>query len=300
MVPHFRKIITIWSANAWRMVNKDCANAVQDMPVNMVLRPASFQLTEEDIKCLAGRLQLVDVQLDVLRVKTTQRDVIQACDLDIMHVLLQAVYPFTTSMTHIIIKSIYNLHIFLPDLLTHSNRLTHLNISSHCSTLEMWNLLPDTLRSLRCSLIIGPTSGSKKLPHLQAFSDHSFRNENNNLVTAGVIRGIMEIAPQLQKFVRKEPVFFNVTHDTLIEDIIYIEQVIDNGLCTDHSGNQEYTVRLSLAEVMAPFLTQLALTHPMMLTSLVVVSDLNKFPDRTAIKNKIVIAFPNASIKIER
>lgn len=283
-----------------RLANEDGSNAIQDIIPHIVMHPTIIQVNDTDIDGLAARLTSTGGSLSIFRVKTTPRDVRQACDTAVMGKLVAELYPFMSSVHHIVIKSVTNLDTFLPRLLSLSS-LTHLNISAQHSTAELWKILPVGLLSLRCTLIDGPLHNAHILPNLYAFSDHSVSPDR--LIGPGIIKGVLNVAPNLAKFVRKQHVLFSISDsDTDTQGMVYLEQCIVNGLCTNHGGGHAYNVGLSFNNVMMlnPFLSEVINTHPMVFASEIIVSHINNCPERAAIIDNITLAFPNASIKIMR
>lgn len=299
-VPEFRKILYLYHlTHATRLMNKLGSMAIHDIPFNIVMHPTSFPLTGADIIELAAKFSEAETQHKVFCIKTTPSDIRRDCDVDLMGKLLNAFGPSTCSITHLIAKGITNLGIFLPHLLTHSFRLTHLNISSYHTTAAFWSIIPNTLQSLRCSVDVGPQPHTPRLHNLRAVSDHGMQ-----ALGVSILYNILCMAPGLEKLMRKQPQLFSVSNDEAMDDsivpaIISLEQRITDGLRIDYA-DQLYKVGLSYSadnNTLIPLLSRISNIHPMMFASDVIIPNLNNCPDRSLLINKIIDAFPNASVR---
>lgn len=306
LVPEFRKALSLRGlTKTIRMVNRDGANAIQDCGFS----PVMSGLTAREIDHLADRFRVVGVQLQTLRIKTTVGDAVRPCDPDTIGRLMARFAPFIGKITRIVVRSATDLDALFPQLFMRStsiddscgNRLAHINISAQPSTVGMWTILPSTIRTLRCSLQAGPPPGMERaLNALETVSDHG-----SAPIGVDVVGGVLRIAPNLRKFVRKhgDGVSFFVTDaddlGTAVDTMEHVEQRIGAGLATDHQAGQNFQVYLafdSCPEELSAFLCRLSARHPMEFASSVVV--LLAIIGPQTVRERLAEAFPKADVSL--
>lgn len=297
-VPEFRRVLSLSGLTPLtRLVNKDFANAIQDSAIRIILQPG-FQLTEADITGLSLKLANAGVRLPSLCIKITPRDVSGECDTALLMFVISAIRPHASVITYLIMKGASNIDLCLPHMFSMSDRLTHLNVASQTSTAEFWKCLPSTLVSLRCSISTPPSQDTPTLASLRAVSDHGVQQLGISTIDA-----ILHIAPMLNKLVRKEVQLYGITEaeagDVATAPAMFrLEERIRGGLFTDHVGGQNYNIGLSYSAMNDTLTPLLLVVQPMTFVLNVTLMHLNNCPHRASTLNKILHAFPNASVKV--
>lgn len=304
LVPQFRKALAVRGlTKTVRLVNRDGANAIQDCGFSPILS----DITSQDIEHLAQRFGLVGIHLQTLRIKTTSSDNVQECDQHNLNKLISDFRPFIGAVTRIVVRSATNLDSFFPKLFMCSSMMVHINISAQPSTVEMWTLLPPLLLTLRCSLQAGPlwrndgrSAPVRFLTKLKTVSDHGHAP-----IGVDIIGGILHIAPNLRKLVRKQQDgvgFFVTDADDLqhaVDTMEYLEQRISAGLATDHQDSQNFNVYLAFdshPDKLCPFLWNLITRHPMAFASSVVV--LVSDHEQYLMNERLAVSFPKANVTL--